>query len=138
MRNPDKYIRKAIVEAWGIQNPSLPIFDYVVPSDETTPDKFLVVNYVNKYRTAESKGHYEWRGTVRILSVSIKPKGFIVSSEVDDMEEKLIPLMEDIKIEGFRVNYSKFESSEYSNIESPSESVTRKVTTFELWLNKAS
>lgn len=137
MRNPDKYIRKAIVEAWQAEKPTIPIFDAVVPSDETTPDKFVVINAINKYRTAESKGHYEWRGTVQIISISIKPKGFIVSSEVDDMEESLIPLMEDIEIGGFRVNYSKFEGSQYSNIESPSESVTRKVTTFEMWLNKA-
>lgn len=137
MRNPDKYIRKAITAAWKVSRPGIPIFEGAVPSSEDTPDKFVLINSLDKYRTAESKAHYEWRGSVQVMCVSIKPKGFIVSSEVDDMEEVLIPLMEKIEVDGFRVNYCKFERSVYSNIEAPAESVTRKVTTFEMWLNKA-
>ena len=137
MRNPDKYIRKAIVESWEAQNPDIPIFDTQVPISEGTPRKFILVQSISKSRFAESKGHYEWLGTVQIMSVSVNEKGFVVSSIADDLEEMVIPVVENIQIPEFRVSYSKFVSSQPSNIEAPAETITRKVTTFEMWLNKA-
>lgn len=132
--NPDKYIRAAYKTA--LQNYA-PVWEKKVPIDVTPPVKYYLISTQTKNETERSKCGYEWMCSIVIECVSIQGAGNASSVPINDMEEHLISVVETgLNIAGFDLKETFFVDSVPLDIDTPTNSIYRRVVTYQHWLNQ--
>lgn len=132
---PDTEIRSVLVA--GIQaSAGVMVTDQIMPISETTPDLFISVTSQGRTRTAVSKQNYEWMGSIRLTLVKINEKGYISSVETDALDAQVCTFMDNLSLPSFRVGLTRFMTSESDQVESPTQTISRKHIMYEIWVNR--
>lgn len=131
---PDGAIRKSIEEV--LTPKGIPCFDGVVPISAATPVSFVQIEMQGRSRTAVNKQNYEWMGECTLTLVKVNEKGYISSVELDVMDSEVCTLIDNMKVPGFRVGFTRFLSSDSDNLESPANTICRRHIRFEIWVNR--
>lgn len=132
--NPNKYIRQAYIN--GLQGIA-PIWEKKVPKNATVPNKYFLISTQTRRETERKKCDYEWMCSIVIECISIQALGFGNSEPIDDLEESLISFVDsDITVAGFDVKETFFIDSIPLDTETPTNSIYRRVVTYEHWLNR--
>lgn len=135
MINPNKYIRKAIIEslttATGVQ-----FYDTAIPIDvEPFPNAYGIVKSQSKNRFGVTKQWHEWSCSVTIDVYSVGALGFNSNVVVDDLEQSVITAMPNITVQGFDVKRVDFVDSVAMPTVTGANTVSRTVIVYELWLD---
>lgn len=132
--NPDKYIRLAYKNALESY---APIWEKKVPIGTTPPSEYYLISTQTRNETERSKDGYEWLCSIVIECVSIQGLGNASSVPINDLEENLMSAVESgIEISGFDVKETIFIDSIPLDIEGQTDSIYRRVVTYQHWLNR--
>lgn len=135
--NPNKYIRKAIIDAVETAT-GWPAFDYSVPVDlDPQPKNYILVKGTTKNRFADSKSGHEWICATQVDIVSIQEKGYVSSEVVDDKEGEVQSVVPAIKVDGYITKFTRILDSRTNVLEYPAQTVVRTVLMYEQWLGQA-
>lgn len=138
MYNPDKYIRKAYIDA--IESATgLSVFDTSIPKDvQPLPKQYILITAQSKQRTSISKQLWEWQCQVRVDIVSVNDMGYHSSVSVEDIEEIVINTIEaGLTIQNFNNKSTRFLDSTPLPTETTTQSIDRKIVDYEHWLNRS-
>ncbi|MFA6087486.1 hypothetical protein [Mucilaginibacter sp.] len=131
--SPDKYIRKAYIEA--LANAGVPVYAKKVPIDKAIPQKYILLSTQTKQRTAVSKNGWEWNTQITIDMVFIGEKGISQTDKIDDLEGIVIEVIENgISVDGFAVKSTVLINSQPLDTETPKESIERRILIYEHWV----
>ena len=138
MYNPDKYIRKAYIDAIELAT-GLSVYDTSIPKDvQPLPKQYILITAQSKQRTSISKQLWEWQCQVRVDIVSVNDMGYHSSVSVEDIEEIVISTIEaGLTIQNFNNKSTRFLDSTPLPTETVTESIDRKIVDYEHWLNRA-
>lgn len=130
MLNPDENIRKAYAGKLS------PIWEKRVPEDvKPVPNKYYLISTQSKQPTERKKDCFEWQCQIVIECISIQELGYASSIPVNNMEAAVITAIEaGIEVEGFDVKSYKFIGSVSLDTETQTNSIYRRVITYEHWL----
>lgn len=131
--SPDKYIRKAYIEA--LANAGVPVYAKKVPIDKNIPQKYILLSTQSKQRTAVSKNGWEWNTQITIDIVFKGVKGVSQGDKVDDVEGLVIDAIENgISVDNFAVKSTDLLNSQPLDTETATESIERRILIYEHWL----
>lgn len=134
MINPNKHIRKAIVDSLL---PNTRVFYKRVPKDIETPREYVIMNSQSKRMAFNAKGCYEWICTINLDCWVHTVQGMPPSVVIDDLEEIVLNAMSGLEVGGgFTTKYVNLIDQNDLSIETDSESIERRVLIYELWINK--
>lgn len=138
MYNPDKYIRKAYIDAIELAT-GLTGYDTDIPKDVLAlPKQYFIIRGQSKQRTSISKQLWEWDCQVTIDLVSVNDLGYHSSASVDDIEQTVLTIIESgLVIPNFNNKSTRFVDSVPMPVDTLTESIDRKVIIYEHWLNRA-
>lgn len=138
MLNPDKYIRKAYIDALSLAT-GLTVYDKGVPKDtDILPDEYIVIRSQTKQRTSISKSLWEWNSQITIDIISVNELGYYSTLKVDDYEQSAITSIESgLTIANFNNKSTRFIDSVPLDIDTKTNTINRKVLVYEHWLNRA-
>lgn len=132
--SPDKFIRKAYIEAF--QNAAIPanVWADIVPiTDGDNP--YILLTTQTKQRTAVSKNGWEWNTQITVDICYISPKGFSESNKVDDLEGAVIEAIENgIQVDNFAVKSTNLVTSQPLRTETDSNTIWRRILIYEHWV----
>jgi hypothetical protein len=131
--SPDKYIRKAYLAA--LAGAGVPVYAKKVPIDKAIPQKYILLSTQTKQRTAVSKNGWEWNTQITIDIVFVGVKGVAQTDKVDDVEGAVIEAIENgITVDGFAVKSTDLINSQPLDIETPTQSIERRILIYEHWV----
>ena len=135
--NPNKYIRKAYIEAIENQT-ALKVWHRKIPKTvNPIPTAYILLDSQTKNETAKAKTDYfEWLCTLDVHIFNVNDKGYSNQAFVDDIEGIVnrIIRVDGVVIENFvNKNTNILESMELP-IETETKSIDRTVIKFEHWL----
>lgn len=134
--NPDKYIRLAYKNALNSFAPGVPIWEKKFPTGTTPTGLYYLISTQTRNETERSKDGYEWLCSITIECVSVQGLGNASSVPINDLEEKLLSAVETgIDVSGFDVKETLFVDSISLDIEGQTDSIYRRVVTYQHWLN---
>lgn len=137
MINPDKYIRKALVDELSLAV-AVPFYDTAIPIDiHPLPTRYGVIRSQSKGRFADDKSSRDWMSSVTIELFSVNELGFVSTVDVDDMETVVINTMPDLSIPNLDVKFIRFVDSVNSPINTLTQSVSRRVIVYDFWINSS-
>lgn len=132
--NPDKYIRAAYKV--GLEADA-PVWEKKVPIDGSTPSRYYIISTQTKNETERSKDGYEWMCSIVIECVSWQGLGNASSVPINDMEQHLISIVQTgLNIAGFDLKETTFVDSVPLDVDTPTDSIYRRVVTYQHWLNQ--
>lgn len=143
MLNPNEPLRAAYVEA--IQTATgLQVWAKKVPKDVVIPDQYIIINSQSKTLTEEYKNlsapplvanKFEWLCTITLDLYNINLAGFGDPAINDAIEALVISAVQDgIEVDGFEVKSYSFIDSIDLDIETDTQSIERRVVTYQHWL----
>lgn len=133
IKNPEMPLRTAYIQALsGIQ----PTWSGKVPKNVSVPNKYTLIGTQTKNPTEKGKdGCMEWICTIVIDLYNLNIAGYSAKGVNDVVEEQVINIIEaGIDVDGFRVNSIDFIDSKDLSIETPTQSIERRVITYQHWL----
>lgn len=135
MINPNKYIRKAIIDTLVLST-GVMFYDNLIPIDvKPLPNAYGIVKSQSKNRFGVTKQWHEWICSVTIDVYSVEALGFNSSVTVDDLEESVINAMRNLRVQGFDVKMVSFVDSVSMPVITGANTVARNVIVYEMWLN---
>lgn len=137
MKNPNTPIRAAYVTALRSAT-GLNVWGKRIPKSTPIPQKYIIIGTQTKQRFAVSKQCWEWICQVVVDINYVNPQGFSDTAELDAMEEMVLNTIQNIKITGFNVKFTRLLSQTQLDAETPTQSIERSILMYEHWLNKAS
>lgn len=132
MKNPNKYIRLAINNALS------PIVAYYkrVPVDVDPGETYVVIGDLSKGRFAQSRCGHEWSCRVTLNLYIVSELGMPPSTNLDDFEQTVHNAIRGINIgSGFTTKMVNLERQIDLEEYSETQSIDRRVLTYEIWLN---
>lgn len=137
MKNPNKKIRTAFVNA--IESTGIPTWAKVVPKDtKPIPKTYALISSQTKQRTAVDKDGFEWSCSIVVDLYHVYDAGYANPDVLDDMEEKVLnKINDDLPVADFIVKeMSLFDSRDLDSV-TTTATISRRILTYEMWLNNA-
>lgn len=135
MRNPNKYIRKAVVDLLS-QATGLQVYDNSIPLDVVGGTSYVLVNSQSKRPTSQSKTCFDWSCSFNIDIHSLNEKGFNSTVKADDIEETVLTAMQNIMVDTWFVKEREFIDSVSMVVELPDYTDNRNTIVYNLWLSR--
>jgi len=134
--NPDKYLRTAYVDALRPALTGVNVWAKKIPKDVTPlPKRYVLITSQTKSRTEVSKGCYEWLCSIMVDVFNVNVAGYAKPENNDDYEEIIIDTIESgIVVPFFQVKSYDFIDSIDLDIETPAQSLERRVIVYQHWL----
>lgn len=134
-KSPDTPLRVAYINAIKAVNPTLPVWAKKVPKGVTVPNLYVLISSQSKNATERSKDCWEWLCTINIDIFYKNLQGYSDTVKVDNAEAQVIIAIENgINVQGFSVKSINLLDSNDLDIETPTESIERRVLTYEHWI----
>ena len=135
--NPKKYVRKSIADALATAT-GLKVWDKKVPKDfEPKPTQYILISSQVLNQTEESKEDFEWLMQTVVDIVNVEEAGYASTVDNDDVEQLVnTAILDGIQVLYFDVKETKLIDSLDLNIETPTNSIYRRVITFQHWLQQ--
>lgn len=137
MLNPDKYIRKGIIDK--LEQFERPIWAKKVPKNVSpVPNIYTLITTQTKTRYETSKDCWEWLCQTTLDIIGVQPAGYSSTVAIDDLEGQYITAIEEgINVEGFMVKDTRLVDSRPLDVETDTQSIERRILIYEHWLNRA-
>jgi len=135
MLNPDTPLRTAYVE---LGNTIVPTFEAGIPKFITPiPETYILITNQTKTQTEVCKDGNEWLCTVTIDINQVRQLGFYGSEDVDQIEQQIMTIIENdlLVVAGFIVKSADLILSQPLVASDSTKTITRKVLTYQHWLN---
>lgn len=136
MVNPDTALRTAYVELG--ESFSFPTFESGIPRYITPiPSIYILITNQTRNQTEVCKDGNEWLCTVTIDINQVRPLGYYGSATVDSIEEQFMNVIENdlLVVPGFIVKSADLIQSQPLVASDSTKTITRKVMTYQHWLN---
>jgi hypothetical protein len=135
--NPNTPIRTALIAAL---NRIAPVYVKKVPKSVTTiPNQYILINSQTKDPAERSKCGFEWLCTVNIEMVNLNTSGYANPIKNDEVEALVIEAIEaGLTIADFDNKEWLFINSIDLDVETPSQSIERRILTYSFWLQQVS
>ena len=133
MRNPNKQVRKAVVDALKTAT-GLAVYENLVPIDLPLNSQYILVNSQSKRQIERSKSCWDWESSFNIDIHIVNEKGFSHSVTVDDIEELVLNAIDGLFVPTWHVKGREFVDSISNVVELPDHTVNRIVVVYNLWL----
>lgn len=136
MKNPDKYIRTAYVNLCKQFNPNT--WEAGVPINFTPiPTFYILITSQTRNETEVCKDGHEWLCTITVDLNRVQPVGYYGSAPLDDLEEQIVNVIENdqLVVQGFIIKETRLVQSQPLVDSNKTQTITRKVFTYQHWLN---
>jgi hypothetical protein len=136
MTNPDKYIRKAYIDMCKVFNVNT--WESGIPINVTPiPSVYILITNQTRNETERCKDGNEWLCTVTVDLNRVQPLGNYGSAPLDDLEELIVNVIENdlLVVPGFIVKETTLIQSQPLVDSDKTKTITRKVFTYQHWLN---
>lgn len=136
MLNPNKYIRKAYIDAIKAET-GLNVWHKRIPKDVVMPLRYILLDSQTKQETVKAKtDYYEWLCTLDVQIFNVNEKGYSNGAAVDDIEESIIEVIRGgVAVSNFYNKETQILESIDLDVETVDKSIDRRVIKFEHWLN---
>lgn len=131
MVNPNKQIRKAIIDALKLAT-GLAVYENSIPLDTELPNQYIVLTGQGKRKTATSKHCFDWMCEVTLAIVSVNEKGFNSGLANDDVDQLVLEVMESFTAT-VRVLNRDFINSTATIIEMPDHTINQTNIRYDIW-----
>lgn len=133
MKNPNKYIRQAIVTALS---PNYTVYYKRAPKSLPLGSTYVVIGSQGKTSRNENRCGHDWTCFLDINIYHTSVQGSPPSTALDDLEEFVIGKMKDLKVTGgFRTKHvhppTQTDLEEYAT----DRTIDRRILSYEIWLN---
>jgi hypothetical protein len=134
--NPNLPLRTAYIQ--GLPGyVTVPVWAKKVPKNVQVPSQYILITSQTKQPTAEGKDCFEWLCTVVVDCIFAGVAGFAAPINGDLMEEKVCQFVFDgVEMSGWQVKSNDFIQSVDLDVETPTQSIERRVITFQHWINQ--
>ena len=133
MVNPSKYVKVAVLNA--VRSTNIPVW-YKRKPKSTGGNEYAILTSVNKNPIDRGKTCFDWSIQVVIDLWSVGVQGYPpTDNSLEDMEEKVLTVMDSIVVDGFHVYDRILQQQTDLSVETNTQSIERKVLTYELQLN---
>lgn len=120
----------ALIPALGI-----PGWAKKVPVSETVPVQYFLIHSQTLNTTERSKDCFEWLCSIVVDVIYSGPPGFASPIKTETLEAAVITLVEaGIIVQGFDLKSQEFQGSINLDEETPTQSIERRVITYQHWL----
>lgn len=133
MRNPNKQVRKAVIDALKTAT-GLAVYENSVPIDLPLNSQYILVNSQSKRQIERSKSCWDWESSFNIDIHSVNEKGFTHSVAVDDIEAVVLNAVQSVKVDTWHVKNRELVDSISNVVELPDHTINRIVVVYNLWL----
>src|SRR5690606_3990988 len=135
MVNPNKHIRKAYILA--LADIGVPVWSVKVPKTiKPKPTRYVLISSQSKTETVRDKCGFEWLCVVTLDITSVQNLGDSDVAILDDIEEKILSRIDDeLPVTGFIVKSAVVLESIDVTLDTPNQSVERRIIMYEHWLN---
>lgn len=135
MKNPNQNIRIAHIKAF--EPIGLKVWAKKVPKDVVpVPNQYILITSQSKRTFADDKDGHEWLCTIVIDIVSVIESGFSSPKTLDFYEEQILGIIEnEIPIEDFINKEVTLVDSTDLDSETQTQSIERRVLTYQYWVN---
>lgn len=132
--NPNLPLRTAIVT--GLRNNVTGFtFAGLLPKSKNISTQYILINSQTKNVTERSKDAFEWLCTVNFDIYYLNPQGYNSPEENDIIEGKIITFLENgFTVNGFDLKSHELVNSIDLNVETPTNSIERRVLTYQFWV----
>jgi hypothetical protein len=133
--NPNAPLRNAYLTAWAATG--LPVWAKKVPKSAVIPKQYILITSQTKQRTEVSKDCFEWLCQIVVDIIYVGAAGYASPIKNDDIEEIGVNAIQaGIVVAGFDVKSYDFIQSLDLDIETDTQSIERRVITYEHWLQQ--
>lgn len=142
--NPNEPLRAAYVSKIKAALGTIPVWAKKLPKDKPNADQYVLIMSQTKRRTEEYKSlgeeplvanKFEWLCTINIDINNINQAGFAKPMNNDNVEETIINAIQSgITVPGFSVKSYDFIDSNDLDVETATQSIERRVITYQHWL----
>ena len=134
--NPNKYLRTAYVQGLPAYVNGIPVFVKKVPKSANPPSQYILITSQTKNQTAIGKDCFEWLCEIVVDCIYSGPAGFAAPVNNDDVEENVQSfVLSGVEMPGWQVKSNDFIGSIDMDAETPTQSIERRVLTFQHWVN---
>lgn len=128
--NPSKYIRLSIINALA----PLKVWSNRVPKNVTpTPTTYALIQSLGKQEYAECKTGNEWLVSVDVDFYHLGTLGYDYSTILDDEIQRCLPFIYTITSPNIRIKNVDLEFERDLSFDTATNSINRKVLTFQIW-----
>lgn len=130
-------VRSKVVEELRTAT-GLDVYEYNIPINQDTPQKWVVISAQSQQKTATSKRCYDWQCNLTIDVYSEQPKGFSSQIVADNTAEIVFNTMEVLQLDknvGVIKNRNLGQITN-SVLEVLDKTINRVTINYELWLSK--
>lgn len=132
-KNPNEQIRKAYIDALSVT--TWPVWSKRVPLNTTPiPKKYIILDSQTKQETEISKDCFSWLTSLNINYWLINTPGYVNTVTLDSVEELAINAIYNITIPGFIIQSINLLQSQNLDIDTPTTSIERRVSTYQIIL----
>lgn len=136
MVNPNKHIRTSIVSALSSVGTS--VWYKRLPKTIATPEKYILIQSQSKQEAFRAKSCWEWLCQFNIEIVVEGEQGIPPTDAIDGLEQSVLSAMENFNVTsgGFATKYCDMINQYEDSVETDTNSIERRILTYEIWLSK--
>src|SRR5690606_6679660 len=131
MINPQNHITNRVRE---VLSPG-EVWSNRVPRGIDTPESYIIVSDMNLSEAAQSKREYEWIVGFNLDITSVVGLGYDAQDIVNDIVEDVIPKMKSLTDDVVEIKNVDLIASRSMTFDTSTNSITRQILTYEIWVN---
>lgn len=116
----------------------LEVYEYNIPINQNTPQKWVVISAQSQQKTAVSKTCYDWQCNLTIDVYSEQPKGFSSQIVADNTADVVFDTMEVLQLDRSIGVIKNRNLGQITNsiLEALDKTINRVTINYELWLSQ--
>lgn len=119
-------------------NGAYPLYNKVVPSNQTTPSQYLLITNQTKNQYEVSKNCFEWLVTFNLECINVSNLNQSDQTHrVDVMEEVVTNSLKGMSVPDFKVKNIEYNSFDL-DLETATKRINRRIISYTIWLNYVS
>lgn len=134
MINPNKHVRKSIIDALS----PIKVYSNRVPKTANNPTQYILISSMGKNEYAICKNGNEWQVNLNLEFFYVGNLGFDYTSILDDMVEVAIPKMKLLRSDSVKIKNVFLESERDMSFDTATNSVNRRIITYNIWCDYGS
>lgn len=133
MRNPNKFVRKAVIDSLKTAT-GLYVYSNSIPLDKPLKSQYILVTSQSKRKTAQSKTCWDWESSFNVEIHGVNEKGFNGDVQVDDIESLVLTALEGLQVDTWKVKNRELVDTVSLITETPDHTINRSIVVYNLWL----
>lgn len=131
MINPQNHITNRVREVLS----PIEVWSNRVPRGIDTPESYIIVSDMNLSEAAQSKREYEWIVGFNLDITSVVGLGYDAQDIVNNIVEDVVPKMKSLTDDVVEIKNVDLIASRSMTFDTSTNSITRQILTYEIWVN---